>query len=161
MLVARDLKVLLTHVSTDVFDGSKASPCDETDAPQPLNVYGNSKLAGEYFVRFILDRFLVLRTSALYGKAPCRAKGGRNFIDLMVELAIERGEVRVVDSERVIPTSTRELAQRMVVLSGCDSYGLYDATAEGSCSWYELPRRFFSLWHQGKPEGRSRRRVSR
>lgn len=145
-LVARDVDAVLIHVSTDyVFDGRKGSPYEEEDLPLPLNVYGNTKLAGEYFVRSILDRHFVLRTSGLYGKAPCRAKGGRNFVDLMLSLAQERGEVRVVDSERVTPTSTRELSRQVVALSRCDAYGLYHASAEGSCSWYELAREVFTL----------------
>ena len=68
-----------------VFDGNKGSPYVEEDAPRPLNLYGNTKLAGEYFVRSLLDRHLVSHTSALYGQARCRAKGGRNFIDLMLK----------------------------------------------------------------------------
>jgi dTDP-4-dehydrorhamnose reductase len=137
--VARDLGAVLIHVSTDyVFDGSKGSPYEETDCPRPLNVYGNTKLAGEYFVRCVLDRHFVVRTSGLYGKAPCRAKGGRNFVELMLKLAKERGAVRVVDSEWVTPTSTRELARQIVALSRSDAYGLYHATAEGACSWYEF-----------------------
>ena len=134
------------HVSTDyVFDGSKESPYEEHDAPRPLNVYGNTKLAGEYFVRSITEKHFVLRTSAIYGKSPCRAKGGLNFVELMLKLAKERGEVRVVDSEFITPTPTPELARQMVVLSRCDSYGLYHATAEGSCSWYEFAKQIFAL----------------
>jgi dTDP-4-dehydrorhamnose reductase len=145
-VVARELHTVLVHVSTDyVFGGNKNSPYIEEDAPQPLNVYGNTKLAGEYFVRSLLDRHLVLRTSALYGQAPCRAKGGRNFVDLMLKLARERGEAKVVDSEVISPTSTSALARQIVVLSRCDAYGLFHATAEGSCSWYEFAREIFSL----------------
>jgi len=78
-LVARDLGAVLMHVSTDyVFDGAKGSSYDESDAPNPLNVYGNTKLCGEYFVRSTLDKHFVLRTSAIYGRSPCRAKGGLN-----------------------------------------------------------------------------------
>jgi dTDP-4-dehydrorhamnose reductase len=147
-LVVRDLGSVLIHVSTDyVFDGAKRVPYIEEDAPLPLNVYGNSKLAGEYFVRSLLDRHFVLRTSAIYGKAPCRAKGGLNFIELMLKLARERGEVKVVDNEFVSPTSTRDLAQQMVLLSRCESYGLYHATAEGECSWYTFAQEIFSLTH--------------
>jgi dTDP-4-dehydrorhamnose reductase len=143
---ARDIGSVLIHVSTDyVFDGGKASPYEEEDLPKPLNVYGNSKLAGEYFVRSTLDQHFVLRTSAIYGKSPCRAKGGLNFIQLMLKLAKERGEVRVVDSEFVSPTPTSDLAQQMVVLSRCESYGLYHATAEGACSWFEFAREIFAL----------------
>jgi len=145
-LVARDLGAVLMHVSTDyVFDGAKGSSYDESDAPNPLNVYGNTKLCGEYFVRSTLDKHFVLRTSAIYGRSPCRAKGGLNFIELMLKLARERGEVRVVDSEFISPTSTAELGRQMVALSRSDFYGLYHATADGSCSWHEFAREIFAL----------------
>jgi dTDP-4-dehydrorhamnose reductase len=145
-LVARDIGSVLMHLSTDyVFDGSKGSPYDEGDAPRPLSVYGNSKLAGEYFVRSMVGKHFVLRTSAIYGNSPCRAKGGLNFIQLMLKLAKERGEVRVVDSEFVTPTATPELARQMVVLSRCEAYGLYHVTAEGSCSWFEFAQEIFAL----------------
>ncbi|MGA7592458.1 MAG: dTDP-4-dehydrorhamnose reductase [Candidatus Sulfotelmatobacter sp.] len=145
-LVARDISATLIHVSTDyVFDGAKGNPYEETDAPNPLNVYGNTKLCGEYFVRSTVEKHFVLRTSAIYGRSPCRAKGGLNFIELMLKLARERGKVRVVDSEFVTPTSTAELARQMVKLSDSDAYGLYHATAEGSCSWHEFAREIFAM----------------
>jgi dTDP-4-dehydrorhamnose reductase len=144
--VSRDLGAALMHVSTDyVFDGAKGSPYLEEDNPRPLNVYGITKLAGEHFVRATTPKHFVVRTSGLYGKSPCRAKGGLNFIELMLKLAKERGEVKVVDSEVVSPTSTAELAQQLVRLSHSDCYGLYHATAEGSCSWYEYAREIFAL----------------
>jgi dTDP-4-dehydrorhamnose reductase len=145
-LKARELGTVLMHVSTDyVFDGAKGTPYEEQDAPWPLSVYGNSKLSGEYFVRATAPKHFVLRTSALYGRSPCRAKGGLNFIELMLKLAKERGEVKVVDNEFVTPTATEELARQIVVLSRSDAYGLYHATAEGSCSWYEFARQIFDL----------------
>jgi dTDP-4-dehydrorhamnose reductase len=144
--VTRDLGAVLIHVSTDyVFDGKKDEPYVESDVPLPLNVYGNSKLAGEYFVRSVNPKHFVLRTSALYGKHPCRAKGGQNFVDLMLRLARERGRVRVVDSEFVSPTPTADVARQITALTHCDAYGLYHATAEGSCSWYEFAREIFSV----------------
>jgi dTDP-4-dehydrorhamnose reductase len=144
-IVTAELRALLIHVSTDyVFDGNKGKPYLENDTPLPLNVYGNSKLAGEYFVRSLNPRHFVLRTSALYGRHSCRAKGGQNFIDLMLKVARERGQVRVVDSEFVSPTSTLDLAQQIVTLSRSDAYDLYHATSEGSCSWYEFAREIFS-----------------
>jgi dTDP-4-dehydrorhamnose reductase len=143
-VAARDLGAAVMHVSTDyVFDGKKGSPYVEEDNPLPLSVYGTTKLAGEHFVRTTSARHYVIRTSALYGKNPCRAKGGLNFVELMLKLAKDRGEVRVVDSEIVTPTSTAELAEQMVRLSHSDCYGLYHATAEGSCSWYEFAREIF------------------
>ena len=145
-LASRTMGGVLMHVSTDyVFDGGKGKPYVEDDNPIPLNAYGISKLAGEHFVRATTEKHFVVRTSGLYGKSPCRAKGGLNFIELMLKLARERGEVRVVDSEFVTPTSTAELAQQLVRLSRSQAYGLYHATAEGSCSWYEFAREIFSL----------------
>ena len=140
------LGAIVIHVSTDyVFDGAKQSPYLETDLPRPLNVYGNSKLAGEHFVCSTSPRHFVLRTSALYGKNPCRAKGGMNFVELMRKLAKDGKEIKVVNSEFVTPTATAELAWQIVKISRCDAFGLYHATAEGSCTWYEFAREIFSL----------------
>lgn len=140
----RDLGSVLIHVSTDyVFDGTKGEPYVESDVARPLNVYGRTKLEGEQFVQEINPRHFVLRTAALYGNSPCRAKGGQNFVDLMLRLARERGRVRVVDNEFTSPTATADLAQQIAALSRSDAYGLYHATAEGSCSWYEFAREIF------------------
>jgi dTDP-4-dehydrorhamnose reductase len=145
-LASRESGAVLIHVSTDyVFDGNKNAPYEESDAPRPLNVYGNTKLAGEYFVRCSTDRYFVIRTSAIYGKNPCRAKGGLNFVELMLKLAKERGEVNVVDSEFVSPTPTSQIAAQIVALGQSDRYGLYHATAEGSCSWFEFAQEIFRL----------------
>ena len=144
-LAAREFDAVLVHVSTDyVFDGRQATPYRETDVPRPLNAYGTTKLAGEHFVQATTDKHFVVRTSGLYGKQPCRGKGGLNFVELMLKLGRERGTVRVVDSERVSPTSTEDLARQIVALSRSKSYGLYHATAEGSCSWFEFAREIFS-----------------
>jgi dTDP-4-dehydrorhamnose reductase len=145
-IVAKELGAILMHISTDyVFDGTRREPYEESDVPRPLNAYGNTKLAGENFIRCTVERHFVLRTSALYGKHPCRGKGGLNFVDLMLKLGRERGRVRVVNSEVVTPTSTYELAHQMVVLSRSDNFGLFHATAEGSCSWYDFARAIFSV----------------
>jgi len=144
-VVTRDMGAVLVHISTDyVFDGTKGQPYVEEDAPVPLNVYGNSKLAGESFVRTINPRHFVLRTSALYGAHPCRAKGGRNFVELMLKLGRERGRVRVVADEFVSPTATLDVARQILELADCSAYGLYHATAEGSCSWHEFAQEIFA-----------------
>lgn len=145
-LMAKEHDGVLMHVSTDyVFDGRKGSPYVEEDPPGPLNTYGITKLAGECFARCTTEKHFVVRTSALYGKRPCRAKGGLNFVELMLKLAKERDQVRVVDSEIISPTSTEELARQIAVLSRSDAYGIYHATAEGSCSWYEFAREIFDV----------------
>lgn len=144
-LVAQELDAVLIHVSTDyVFDGRKRQPYVETDRPLPLNVYGNTKLAGEAYVQAIASRYFIIRTSALYGEYPCRAKG-RNFVQLMLKLARERDQLAVVDDEIVSPTLTTDLARQIVSLSRCEDYGLYHGTAEGSCSWYEFAREIFRV----------------
>jgi len=145
-MVTRDLGAVLVHISTDyVFDGKKGFPYVESDTPRPLNVYGQTKLEGEDLVRSTNPKHFILRTAALYGDNPCRAKQGYNFIDLMLRLARERGRVRVVAHEFTSPTATTDLAQQIVTLSRGDTYGLYHATAEGSCSWYEFALEIFSI----------------
>jgi len=145
-VVAQALGSVLMHISTDyVFNGDKKCPYTENDNPQPKNAYGITKLAGEHFVRSNVERHFVVRTSGLYGKSPCRGKGGPNFVELMLKLARERREVRVVNSEMVSPTSTRELAEQLVHLSRIDCYGIYHATAEGSCTWYDFAQKIFEL----------------
>ncbi len=136
----------LFHISTDyVFDGSKRTPYTEADAPRPLNVYGNSKLSGEFFVRGATPRHFLVRVSGLYGYHPCRAKGGLNFVETMLKLSRERDELRVVDDQIVTPTPTLEVAAQLVQLSRTSDYGLYHATSEGSCSWYEFAQTIFEL----------------
>jgi len=145
-LAAKQLNAVIIHVSTDyVFDGTRRSPYSEADVPRPLNVYGNSKLSGEHFIRAATEKHFILRTSAIYGKNPCRAKGGLNFVELMLKLAKERGGMRVVDSEVISPTPTVDIARQIVAISRTDAYGLYHATSEGSCSWYEFAREIFVL----------------
>jgi dTDP-4-dehydrorhamnose reductase len=145
-IVANALGSTLLHVSTDyVFDGSKQAPYIESDCPMPLNVYGNTKLAGEYFARTIARKHCVVRVSGLYGANPCRAKSGDNFVRLMLRLSKERDEIRVVDDEVLTPTSTIEVARQLVAMSQFDRYGLYHATAQGSCSWYRFAAKIFEL----------------
>jgi len=142
----RDLGAVLIHVSTDyVFDGTKGEPYVESDQARPLNVYGRTKFEGEQLVQDINPKHYVLRTAALYGNHPCRAKGGQNFVDLMLRLARERGRVRVVDNEFTSPTATADLARQIAALSRSHAYGLYHASAEGSCSWYEFAREIFRV----------------
>jgi dTDP-4-dehydrorhamnose reductase len=143
---AAEVGAVVFHISTDyVFDGSGRRPYVEKDCPHPLNLYGVSKLAGEHLVRNANPKHFVLRTSAIYGANPCRAKGGLNFVELMRKLGREREEVKVVDSEFISPTPTADIATQMVKLSRCEAFGLYHASAEGECSWFEFAQEIFSL----------------
>jgi dTDP-4-dehydrorhamnose reductase len=143
--VCRDLGCALVHFSTDyVFDGEQRKPYIEVDLPNPLMVYGVSKLAGEFFVRNTLERHFVIRTCGLYGEAGCLEKGG-HFVDMILKRESRGLPLRVVSDQRVTPTSTVELAGAVAELMRTTSYGLYHMTNEGECSWYEFARAVFDL----------------
>lgn len=145
-------KFKFVHFSTDyVFDGSKSSPYNESDTTNPLNQYGVSKSIGEQQILETNPDALILRVSALYGIQPCRAKKGLNFVKLMLKLAKEKGDVKVVNDEFVSPTSTESIAQMLPRLLVNDLSGIVHLTAEGSCSWYEFAEEIF---HQSKTDVR-------
>lgn len=149
--MAGELGAVCVHYSTDyVFDGLKGSPYVEEDLPRPLNIYGGTKHLGEEFVLAYAPKPLVLRVSGIYGKVPCRAKGG-NFIMTMRKAARERPEVKVVDDEILTPTSTVEIARASVGLVKAGATGLFHMTAEGECSWYDFARVIFETLHLATP----------
>ena len=138
--VCQDLDIRVVHYSTDyVFDGRKQKPYTEDDCPNPLSVYANTKLSGEYFALNYCDKSYVIRVSGIYGKVPCRAKGG-NFITTMIKLAKEKPEVRVVDDEILTPTPTYHIAKNTAALIKTDAFGLYHMSCEGEVSWYEFAK---------------------
>ena len=124
----------LVAVGTDfVFDGTASRPYTEDDAPNPISVYGRTKLAGERLARQAHpEGTRIVRTQWLYGPR------GKHFPGTMQQLARERSKLRVVDDQFGSPTSTLELAPALwdVLVSG--ESGVYHAACEGSCSWYEL-----------------------
>jgi dTDP-4-dehydrorhamnose reductase len=131
----------LVHISTDyVFDGRRAppEPYVETDAPGPACVYGATKLEGERSVQGATRRHTIVRTAWLYGA------GGANFLKTMLRRAVARpGEtIRVVNDQHGSPTWSYRLALQLRKLAEAGSRGLYHATAEGHCTWYELARAF-------------------
>jgi dTDP-4-dehydrorhamnose reductase len=134
----------LMYISTDyIFDGEKGSPYVESDSPSPLNVYGVTKLAGEYFVRAIAKRWYIVRTSGLYGERPCRGKQ-HNFVQRILRLA-ETGTVKVVSDQFSTPTSAADLARQIRLIVEKGKPGLYHATNAGQCSWHEFARLTFEL----------------
>ena len=143
--VCRELGCRLVHFSTDyVFDGLKRKPYVEEDLPNPLMVYGVSKLAGEFFVRNTVPGHFVIRTCGLYGLAGCLEKGG-HFVDMILRRESQGLPLRIVGDQRVTPTSTVELARAVAELIRTDRFGLYHMTNEGECSWYEFARAVFEL----------------
>ncbi len=144
--ISNQLKAELIHFSTDyVFDGEKNSPYIETDKPNPLNIYAKSKLEGENKIRETADKYYILRVAGLYGKYPSRVKG-YNFVELMLRLAKERDEIRVVDDERTTPTYTKEIAKQILkIIKSKPPFDIYHATAEGECSWYEFAKTIFEF----------------
>jgi dTDP-4-dehydrorhamnose reductase len=128
----------LVHFSTDyVFGGPRETPWPESEPPCPLNVYGISKAAGEMAAAAYCPKHYVLRVSGLYGRTGPRGKGV-NFPELMIRLATERGELKVVDDQRLTPTSTASIAARLPELFGRVPYGTWNFTDEGECSWFEF-----------------------
>jgi dTDP-4-dehydrorhamnose reductase len=145
---ARRLGALMIHYSTDyVYDGSKQSPWVETDAPNPLNVYGKSKLAGDQAIAAVGGDYLILRTSWVYG-----ARGG-NFLLTMLRLARERPELRIVDDQTGSPTTSECIAQATAQIvaqvtapgHGLDGRsGVYHLTSSGQTTWFGFAKQFLS-----------------
>lgn len=136
---AARLNALLVHYSTDyVFDGIKSAPYTETDAPNPINAYGRSKLAGEQAICAAASRFLIFRTSWVYDAY------GKNFLNTIKRLAGQRHELTIVSDQVGAPTWSREIAQATAQIIA--SYqastdqkslnGIYHLTAQGHTSWF-------------------------
>jgi dTDP-4-dehydrorhamnose reductase len=128
---AKRVGALLVHYSTDyVFDGTKAAPYTEDDAPRPLSVYGRTKLEGERAIQASGCRHLILRTSWVYSGR------GHNFLLTMLRLGAERPELRVVDDQRGAPTWARDIAAATVELLANPPGGLFHLTAGGETTWH-------------------------
>jgi dTDP-4-dehydrorhamnose reductase len=134
-LASQECNAFLFYISTDfVFDGEKKSAYIELDEPNPINIYGQSKLEGEKYVQSILKKFIIIRSSWLFGE------GGRNFVNTILEKAQNEKEVKVVNNQCGSPTYTNDLASAISrLISVVNSLsGIYHITNSGSCSWYEF-----------------------
>jgi dTDP-4-dehydrorhamnose reductase len=126
------------YISSDyVFDGSKGAPYVESDQPAPLSAYGRTKLAGEEATAAANPRHFVVRSSWLFGI------GGSNFVETMLRLAADHGEVLVVRDQVGSPTYTWHLAYGVVRLIEGVEYGIHHMAGGGACSWYEFAREIF------------------
>ena len=133
----------LVHVSTDyVFSGDpicvegKPRPYFEDDECNPATAYGKTKLEGERFVQESGAKYYILRTAWLYGE-------GNNFVRTMLKLSETHDTIKVVDDQIGSPTSTVDLANTICELLGTGEYGLYHATCEGQCSWFDFAKKIF------------------
>ncbi|SHI70378.1 dTDP-4-dehydrorhamnose reductase [Algibacter luteus] len=136
--------VVLIHLSTDfVFDGNKSSFYNESDKPNPLNVYGKSKLKGEIAISELLEKYFVIRTSWLYSKF------GNNFMKTMLKLAAKNNEIKVVCNQVGSPTYAADLANVLIklIISDKKSYGIYHYSNEGIASWYDFAKAIFEESH--------------
>ena len=135
----------LVHLSTDyVFDGVKKGPYIETDTPNPLSVYGASKLAGERRVQDACPEHFIVRIAWLYGAH------GANFVKNILRIAVrkkkEGAPLLVVNDQHGSPTHTVDVCNQLLALLGCTAYGIYHGTSEGSCTWYDFARRIISKY---------------
>ncbi len=137
---ARDAGVRFAHVSTDfVFDGRKLGPYTEADPPNPLSVYGASKLAGEASVAAENEDALIVRTAWVFGP------GGRNFPTKIMEAASTRDALSVVSDEIGSPTYTLDLASGILGLASAGARGVFHLAGRGSCSRYALAEKVIEL----------------
>jgi dTDP-4-dehydrorhamnose reductase len=128
----------VVHPSTDyVFDGAARRPYVESDRPNPLSAYGRSKLAGEIEVAAAAERHYIVRSSWLFGA------GGGNFVETMLRLGRDLGEVVVVRDQVGAPTYTAHLADAIVRLLDGEQYGIHHIAGSDECSWYEFAVEIF------------------
>ncbi|NWF60977.1 MAG: dTDP-4-dehydrorhamnose reductase [Fischerella sp.] len=134
---AKKQQAFLIHISTDyVFDGNSCHPYQETDATNPLSVYGQTKLAGEEAIRQTYAHHLILRTAWVYGTF-----GKSNFVKTMLRLGGEREEIRVVTDQIGSPTWARDIAAtiaQLIPLLSSEIAGTYHYTNSGVASWYDF-----------------------
>lgn len=144
--VANEIDAVNVYISTDyVFDGEKGEPYTEEDIPNPINVYGTSKYAGEIFTRNYSPKHYIIRVASLYGKAGASGKGG-NFVEWVIEKAKRGEELRIVDDQFMSPTYTKDVARTLrELLKMRPEFGVYHMVNEGFCSWYEFTTAIFGI----------------
>jgi dTDP-4-dehydrorhamnose reductase len=148
-------KALFVHYSTDyIFDGTKGSPYNEEDLPNPLNVYGKTKLAGEKAIRKTEAAHLILRTSWVYGLR------GNNFLLTILRLANENNELRIVNDQFGSPTWSRMIAETtaFIISNGLrdifayakKNFGIYNLSASGQTTWCQFAEKVLQLTTDNK-----------
>lgn len=136
--VCKKLDCKMIYISTDyVFDGQGTRPWEPDDERNPLNVYGQTKYEGELAVEKLLDKYFIVRIAWVFGQ------NGKNFVRTMLNLGKTHDKLTVVDDQIGSPTYTPDLARLLVDMAESEKYGIYHATNEGFCSWYEFACEIF------------------
>lgn len=131
--VCKELDIKMVQISTDyVFGGEGTHFWRPEDACEPQSVYGRTKYDGELAVRNTLEKYFIVRIAWVFGI------NGKNFVKTMLNLAKTHDTIRVVNDQFGSPTYTYDLARLLVDMVLTDKYGIYHATNEGTCSWYEF-----------------------
>ncbi|MBI3921886.1 MAG: dTDP-4-dehydrorhamnose reductase [Armatimonadetes bacterium] len=140
----------LLYVSTDyVFDGEKGEAYLESDPPNPLSVYGVSKLAGEFFVKQLAPRWVIVRTAAVFGPYHGEVPGV-NFVEAILRAADSGRPLRVVDDQTTTPTFTKDLSEKIVELMEAQASGLFHVTNQGACPFYEMACKILEMSGRSK-----------
>lgn len=139
-LAGREIGAKLIHISTDfVFDGTKNESYVETDQPNPVSLYGKSKLEGEFAIQETSEKYAIIRTAWLYGHYK------KNFVTTMLDLGNKHRSVSVVTDQVGSPTYTADLSYAIWNVILKDLQGIYHVTNTGTCSRYEWARKIFEL----------------
>lgn len=138
--ICKKINAKMLYISTDyVFDGTKDGFYEVDDKPNPINVYGKTKLLGEQAVQRILDKYFIVRISWVFGEH------GNNFVKTMLRLGKECKEINVVADQYGSPTYTADLALLLVEMIRTEKYGVYHVTNEGVCTWAEFAEEIFKI----------------
>lgn len=136
--ICKQINCKMLYLSTDyVFDGHGDKPWNIQDAKKPLNYYGYSKYMGECAIERVLDKYFIVRVSWVFGI------NGKNFVKTMLNLGKTHDKLTVVDDQIGSPTYTFDLAKLLVDMIETDKYGVYHATNEDYCSWYDFACEIF------------------
>lgn len=138
--ICKKINAKMLYISTDyVFDGTKDGFYEVDDKPNPINVYGKTKLLGEQAVQRILDKYFIVRISWVFGEH------GNNFVKTMLRLGKDHKEINVVADQYGSPTYTADLALLLIEMIQTEKYGIYHATNEGVCTWAEFAEEIFKI----------------
>lgn len=138
--ICKEIDATMVYISTDyIFEGNGAAFYEENDTPNPQSVYGLTKYQGELEVQKTLEKYYIIRISWVFGVH------GSNFVKTMIKLGNERESLSVVSDQIGSPTYTADVAKLIIQMINTNKYGVFHATNEGICSWYEFTKEIFEI----------------